>query len=134
MIKTRTTIRMRPKCGESGCSNKTMWVKKYDDGTYQWRYNHGRFLCSTHHRHTHHPYLKHRKDYCENIDGRLGFKCTTNTFWLGMLDVDHKNGNPFDNRKKNLQTFCKCCHAYKTHKYKDSRTPGRKSTNQRKVK
>jgi hypothetical protein len=55
----------------------------------------------------------------------LGFRCTTTVFWTGMLDVDHKNGNPSDNRKRNLQTLCKCCHAYKTHKNQDHKTPGR---------
>jgi hypothetical protein len=73
-----------------------------------------------------HPYRKHRKDHCENVDGRLGFICTTTIFWDGMLDVDHKNGNPSDNRKLNLQTLCKCCHAYKTNKKGDYATPGRK--------
>jgi len=77
--------------------------------------------------HSIHPYLKHRKNYCENIDGRLSFTCTTNVFWTGMLDVDHKNGNPTDHRKRNLQTLCKCCHAYKTNKEKDYNTPGRKA-------
>lgn len=73
------------------------------------------------------PHLKHRKDYCENINSFLGFKCTTTIFWKGMLDVDHKNGDPTDNRKRNLRTLCKCCHAYKTNKNKDYLTPGRKS-------
>ena len=71
-------------------------------------------------------YLLFRKDYCENIDGRLGFKCTTTIFWQGMLDVDHINGKPDDNRVENLQTLCKCCHAYKSNKFKDYKTPGRK--------
>lgn len=73
-----------------------------------------------------HPYRKHRKNYCENIDSRLGFKCTTTIAWDGMLDVDHKNGDPTDNRPRNLQTLCKCCHAYKTNVKKDYATPGRK--------
>jgi hypothetical protein len=73
-----------------------------------------------------HPYRKHRKNYCENIDSRLGFKCTTTVVWDGMLDVDHKNGRPDDNRPQNLQTLCKCCHAYKTNVKKDYATPGRK--------
>ena len=73
-----------------------------------------------------HPYLKYRKSYCENVDGRLGYTCTTSIFWKGMLDIDHINGKPTDNRPKNLQTLCKCCHAYKTNKYKDYSTPGRK--------
>lgn len=71
-------------------------------------------------------YLIFRKNYCENIDERLGFKCTTTIFWQGMLDVDHIDGNSDNNDPKNLQTLCKCCHAYKTNKYGDYKTPGRK--------
>jgi hypothetical protein len=43
-----------------------------------------------------------------------------------MLDVDHINGNPYDDSVENLQTLCKCCHAYKGHKNGDYKTPGRK--------
>ncbi len=77
---------------------------------------------------------KFRKDYCENIDRRLGFVCTTTIPMLdgkpfvGMLDRDHIDGNP-DNEPEdgsNFQTLCKCCHAYKTIKNKDYLTPGRK--------
>lgn len=71
-------------------------------------------------------YSLFRKSYCENIDGRLGFTCTTSVVWEGMLDVDHINGNPYDDRPENLQTLCKCCHAYKGHKNGDRSTPGRK--------
>ena len=74
-----------------------------------------------------HKYRKYRKDYCENIDGRLGFVCTTTIAWSGMLDVDHKNGNHTDNRPRNLTTLCKCCHAFKTNMKKDYLTPGRKT-------
>jgi hypothetical protein len=59
----------------------------------------------------------------------LGYKCTTTIVWDGMLDVDHKNGDPTDNRPENLQTLCKCCHAYKTWKFGDAKTPGRKTLN-----
>jgi hypothetical protein len=75
-------------------------------------------------------YRIHRKDFCENIDGRLGFKCTTTIIdpeW--QLDTDHINGDPSDNREENLQTFCKCCHAIKTRDSKDYASPGRKSLN-----
>ena len=77
-------------------------------------------------------YLLFRKDYCENIDSRLGFKCTTNVHWKGMLDVDHINGNPFDNREENFQTLCKCCHSYKSNVNKDYITPGRKTLRENK--
>ena len=74
-----------------------------------------------------HPSLRYRKEYCENIDGRLGFVCTTTIYDKCMLDVDHISGNPSNNRKNNLQTLCKCCHSYKTIKNKDYITPGRKA-------
>ena len=85
------------------------------------------FVSYTAYKNSKHPYLKYRKDYCENVDSRLGFKCTTTIHWDGMLDVDHKNGKPNDNRPRNLQTLCKCCHAYKTNIKKDYKTPGRKA-------
>jgi 5-methylcytosine-specific restriction endonuclease McrA len=74
-----------------------------------------------------HPYLRYRKQYCENKDGRLGFKCTTTLYWQGMLDVDHIDGNHLNNKPKNLQTLCKCCHSYKTNVNEDYKTPGRKT-------
>lgn len=76
-----------------------------------------------------HRYRKYREDYCENQDGRLGFHCTTSIIWDGMLDVDHKDEDPTNNRPENLQTLCKCCHAYKTNMFfkANGRTPGRKT-------
>lgn len=74
-----------------------------------------------------HPYRKYRKTYCENQDGRLGFKCTTTVTWDGMLDVDHIDGDPRNNEEENLQTLCKCCHAYKGYEAKDYLSPGRKA-------
>jgi len=74
-----------------------------------------------------HPYRKYRKDYCENIDGRLGYTCTTTIVHMVQLDVDHKDGNHLNNKVKNLQTLCKCCHSYKSLIYEDYKTPGRKT-------
>ena len=74
-----------------------------------------------------HPYRKHRKDYCENRDKRLGFKCNYKIRFSGQLEVDHINGKPWDNRIVNLQTLCCNCHTYKTNIKKDYATPGRKS-------
>ena len=69
-----------------------------------------------------HPYLKNRKDYCENVDGRLGYKCTTTIVYRGQLEVDHIDGNPYNHSKENLQTLCNCCHTYKTHISRDRET------------
>ena len=73
-------------------------------------------------------YKIYRKDYCENIDGRLGFVCTTTIIdeeW--QLDADHIDGNPSNNTGDNIQTLCKCCHAIKTRDKKDNLTDGRKT-------
>ena len=74
-----------------------------------------------------HPYRKHRKEYCENRDKRLGFKCNYKIRFSGQLQVDHINGKPDDDRPKNLQTLCANCHIYKTNMKKDYATPGRKT-------
>jgi len=84
-------------------------------------------LTVTEYQHQYHPYLKYRKDYCENKDGRLGFTCTTNIVWQGMLHVDHIDGNHTNNSSNNLQTLCACCHGYKTWKNQDYLSPGRKT-------
>lgn len=76
-----------------------------------------------------HPYRKYRKDYCENIDGRLNYKCTTTIVWDGQLDVDHIDEDPGNNNPTNLQTLCKCCHSYKSNIFikENGPTPGRKT-------
>lgn len=147
----------RPCCQTNGCKNPAAIVKYlYDDygeftGYVQYRKwcqsCHRQRTASKHglttideivaknagfdsvlaYRHSLHPYLKHRKQQCENVDGRLGFVCTTTIHWLGMLDVDHIDGDPSNNAEENLQTLCKCCHSYKSHVYKDHLTPGRKA-------
>lgn len=58
------------------------------------------------------------KGYCENVDSRLGFTCTTsfpeNFDVRQMLDVDHVDENHDNNHPSNLQTLCASCHRYKT--------------------
>ena len=104
-----------------------------------------------------HKYLKYRKDYCENRDGRLGFVCPLGDkpiinpinnpeifedkdnkrgyyhgmvvakSWNGLLEVDHKNGDPSDNSPENLQTLCVYCHKVKTAQEGDAHSDGRKT-------
>ena len=97
-------------------------------------------LTLTEYNHRNHPYLKYRKNYCENRDGRLGFVCTfthptpeqleatgLDATYLGWLQVDHIDGNHTNNNPSNLQTLCACCHNVKTYQNGDNATPGRKT-------
>jgi hypothetical protein len=74
-----------------------------------------------------HPYRRHKKEHCENRDGRLGFVCTSTITHKCMLHGDHIDGNPSNNDESNIQTLCLCCHAFKTITHKDYLTPGRKT-------
>ena len=61
----------------------------------------------------------HKKKYCENRDGNLGFDCPVpkDFIWNGFestLDMDHINGDHMDNRILNVKTYCKLCHGRKT--------------------
>lgn len=62
--------------------------------------------------------IMHKELFCENYDGQLGFKCpVTKDKWEGFqsgLDIDHVNGNHYDNRPENVKTFCKLCHGRKS--------------------
>lgn len=67
-----------------------------------------------------------KKNYCENKDGRLEFKCTAKIIHMTMLQVDHIDGNPSNNDPSNKQTLCANCHRYKTFIEGDHKTPGRR--------
>lgn len=57
----------------------------------------------------------YKKTYCENNDSHLGFVCTTTIHYPGVLELDHIDGNHFNNIPSNVETLCKVCHAYKSH-------------------
>jgi hypothetical protein len=60
----------------------------------------------------------HKKTYCENIDEKLGFVCPVpRDGWVGFqnsLDLDHLDGNHYNNVPGNVKTFCKLCHGRKS--------------------
>tara|TARA_E500000318_G_C3447469_1_gene167503 strand:- start:91 stop:651 length:561 start_codon:yes stop_codon:yes gene_type:complete len=68
----------------------------------------------------------YKKDYCENKDGRLGWKCKHIPIpkWVPMkfgisnffneYDVDHIDSNRNNNHSSNFHTLCKSCHNLKT--------------------
>ncbi len=94
---------------------------KYKTGTI-------RAICSTCNTNKYNPEnkYKHAHQYCENIDGRLGYVCDTTIRDLCQLELDHKDGNPHNHSVFNFQSLCCNCHAYKGKKNGDHLTPGRK--------
>ena len=54
---------------------------------------------------------------CENSDGHHGFDCYHAGKKFKMkeqLDINHKDGNRYNNDPANLESICKCCHAVVT--------------------
>ena len=164
MICTRGDMRKIPRCEVPGCCapaqhthrsvdgikkyRKSSWVRREYDAPNGWvsathHMEHlakqNSFASTTQWKNSKHPYRMYRLDYCENIDERLGFKCTTTAppqeliekvidsgYYEGHLQVDHIDGIPSNNDPDNLQTLCACCHAFKTAMKKDYLKPGRK--------
>ena len=96
-------------CSVKGCN-------QYADNAGNGRYHD---KCSFHHKSKYgmggFNYKNYRKDYCENIDGRLGYICESKIVaprW--QLEVDHIDGDNTNNDPANLQTLCANCHRYKT--------------------
>ncbi len=58
------------------------------------------------------PYAVHKKDYCEH--------CNFKPVHISQLDVDHIDGDRYNNDPSNLQTLCANCHRLKTHLNGDS--------------
>ena len=100
-------------CCNKGCNSIAKNVGRKKDGTV--RFGPECTACSD--SRWNRPYLRNRKSYCENKDGRLGFKCTTTITGPYMLEVDHINGRNIEGADEawNCQTLCRCCHAEKTH-------------------
>lgn len=57
------------------------------------------------------PYLKFKKPFCEICNFVPVHSC--------QLDVDHINGDHYNNEESNLQTLCANCHRLKTYMNKD---------------
>ena len=105
--------RTAPTCLSPGCRKKCTMLGTDEQGEFTYS------RCCVDHGFSK-PYLVHRKDYCENTDGRLGFKCTTTILDMRwQLEVDHMDENHSNNDEENLQTFCACCHRMKTKYYRE---------------
>lgn len=60
----------------------------------------------------------HKEMFCENHDGHLGFICPVPkdqwSHFQSGLDLDHINGNHYENDPENVRTYCKLCHNRKS--------------------
>ena len=67
----------------------------------------------------------HKKTYCENADGHLGWICPVDASafvaldMLNALDLEHTDGDHNNNDPENVKTICKLCHGKKSMKYGD---------------
>jgi len=109
-----------PTCINRGCNNLCHVVKKDKKGVPRYR-----LVCSRCHKAgrgigTYAKGVKpYKKDYCENKDGRLGFKCKAVIKDSCQLEMDHIDGNRNNNKQKNVQTLCANCHSWKTKHHED---------------
>jgi hypothetical protein len=106
-----------PKCVNPGCNNDVA-VRNWSN----WSFKSECGRCQTDRKK---GYIRegveiHKKKYCENIDGHLGFTCPVLTkeswvgFEIGCLDLDHVDGNHNNNTPDNVKTYCKLCHNKKS--------------------
>lgn len=58
-----------------------------------------------------HPYKKYKKKFCEDCGFFAKYSC--------QLDVDHVDGNHYNNDLSNLKTLCANCHRLKTYLNKE---------------
>jgi 5-methylcytosine-specific restriction endonuclease McrA len=69
------------------------------------------FSCRTLYNHNRARMVKHKKPHCE--------ACGFVALHRSQLDVDHIDGNHYNNDPENLQTLCANCHRLKTQENKD---------------
>ena len=114
----------RPICANTGCG-KLVTVARYNqNGTAKWRPVCGH--CSQAQIGSY-PYaggvVPFRQNKCSNVNGKLGFKCSTNFKLIPegiyITETDHINGDDSNNKLSNLQELCVTCHKIKSQIFGD---------------
>ena len=124
-----------PTCVNDGCTNKVQ--------VREWKYWSFKSECSScasaRKKGLKRPGVtQHKKEYCENHDSHLGWKCPVSAFtvdqdgdirgklseidglveiWKAFqnsLDLDHLDGDHHNNNSENVKTYCKLCHGKKS--------------------
>jgi len=104
-----------PTCVNDGCNNNVQvrewkyWSFKSECSTCATARKKGKTVAGV---------TQHKKDYCENHDGHLGWGCPVpKQQWKGFensLDLDHLDGDHHNNNPENVMTYCKLCHGRKS--------------------
>jgi hypothetical protein len=115
-----TILQFRPTCINIGCKKPVTFSHKDEQGNRRWRVHCSHCQKASYGRHAHAPGVTPFKTgRCSNQDNHLGFPCSVNyrkaPWAVGMTEVDHRNGDPTDNRKRNLDELCPMCHRHKGH-------------------
>jgi hypothetical protein len=109
----------RPICINHGCSKGVSYTTRDIEGNKRWTVMCGHCIRASQGRGKWAAGVSPWKTgYCSNQDSHLGFDCTVNykrhPHFIGMTEVDHKNGDHTDNRKRNLDELCPMCHRLKS--------------------
>jgi hypothetical protein len=125
------TLEFRPNCINHGCNKPVTYSHKDEQGNKRWRVHCGHCQKASWGGQPHAlgvtPFKTGR---CSNQDNHLEFACGIDyekaPHLIGMTDVDHKNGNPMDNRLENLDELCPMCHKHKSRLAGDHNNQKRK--------
>ena len=97
-----------PTCINNGCTRNVTYSHSHKDGTKRWRPVCWKcHLASYGAQPLEEGITEAKKTYCENVDERLGYKCTAFIPYKGALEIDHIDGNAENNTIENIQTLCR---------------------------
>lgn len=113
---------IRPTCVNDGCSKPVSEVTRWKNRTIKHRHDCNRCHSKSRKELADIGITQHKKNYCENQNGKLGFPCTTTEIIdESQLELDHIDGNRANNTKENTETLCTGCHRIKTKQNKDQK-------------
>jgi len=104
-----------PQCALDGCNTLVNYHNKVQKGDGSWSYKWKTFC--DHHRTVGKAAVetfKKAADGCENKDGIYGFVCTSPDVDSSILEIDHFDGDRYNNEEENLKRVCPNCHRKKT--------------------
>lgn len=117
-VREHNAEKNRPTCINPGCGKPVAFSNTAADGRKRWRIHCSHCQKASYGKNPHAagvtPFKTGR---CSNVDQHLGFPCPINyeaaPWMIGQTEVDHRDGNYFNNDVTNLDELCPCCHKEK---------------------